>query len=63
MIKKKSSFLEIFWLFLGIVCLLIAIILHYKTDFSQSKLIYICAAISFFMFFLRRFIRFKNNPK
>jgi len=58
--KMKMSSREILWFAMGIMTLLLAIILSFKSDFKTSYPFFIFSFVSFLLYYIRRKIR-KNK--
>jgi membrane protein implicated in regulation of membrane protease activity len=69
MLKMNKSnniniFLEVFWLILGIITLFIGVVITIKTGFREAYMFYIMSALSFTIYFARRWVRKNlNSPK
>ena len=61
--KSFSFFIEMLWLIFGITALILGIINNSNHGFEKSKMIFLVSAISFVMFFLRRYMRRSRNSK
>lgn len=59
--NKRSLILERMWFVIAFVTLILAVIETSRKPFNQTYPLFIIAAISFFMFSLRRSIRKKIN--
>ncbi len=61
--KSFSFFIEMLWLIFGITALILGIINNNNHGFEKSKMIFLVSAISFGMYFLRRYMRKSRDSK